>query len=443
VSLSPGLSSHEESSIIAAAAAYSTPLFLTFAERLVEAANELESAFPDPWIRSYSLKADPLPWIIAMLSRRGWGANCVSVGEIAAARAAGVPNGAITLEGIGKGNEEFEAVITAASSGSPFRWIAVESLDEVHALTAAFKRQGSLDCATTGVLVRLNPSIEPGTIDGLAVGRGNSKFGTDRAELRAAAQAIADSDVPLQLIGIHLHVGSQLQDLRQWRVAVERSLVAYDELILLGLIRPEVHERRGTLCIGGGVPIGLELADGISAPPRAVDFQRAADSAWLSVRGVSPSKRAIEPGRALVAEATMLVARVLHVRRRHETIRGPLALSGTGESSCTQQVVLDAGMTELMRPALYGARHPIHPIQPDSDTATPTAVHGPICESTDAFGAHLLPIGIERGDLVAIAGAGAYADAMWSPYNSRPRPARLVSAGGTVQVVRGRSLLTS
>jgi diaminopimelate decarboxylase len=442
VSPSPGLRSHEESSIIAAAAAHTTPLFLTFEERLDEAAHALESAFPDPWIRSYSLKADPLPWIIELLSRRGWGANCVSVGEIAAARSAGVQNGSITLEGIGKGDEEFEAVISAATSGAPFRWIAVESLDEVHALTAAFKEHRARDCETTGVLVRLNPSIEPGTHVGLAVGRGSSKFGADRTELRAAAKAIMDSEVPLQLIGIHLHAGSQLQDLRQWQVAVERSLAAYDELLSLRLIRPEVHELRGTLCVGGGEPISLEPVGGILATPSAEDFQRAADLAWLSARGVTPPRRAIEPGRALVAEATMLIARVLHVRRRHETIRGPLALSGSGESACTQQVILDAGMGELIRPALYGARHPIHPIQPDSNASTPTAVHGPICESTDAFGAHLLPIGIERGDLVAIAGAGAYADAMWSPYNSRPRPARLLSAGETIQVVRERTSLT-
>jgi diaminopimelate decarboxylase len=152
--------------------------------------------------------------------------------------------------------------------------------------------------------------------------------------------------------------------------------------------------------------------------------------------------RAIEPGRALVAAGTYLVTRVLHVRERVEVVSGPLALPGASVSSCEQQVILDAGMGELIRPALYGARHPVLPISSGSGAVRLSAVHGPICESTDALGAHDLPEGIARGDLLAIAGAGAYADAMWSPYNGRPRPARLLlGVNGELSELRGRGLI--
>ena len=141
-----------------------------------------------------------------------------------------------------------------------------------------------------------------------------------------------------------------------------------------------------------------------------------------------------------VATATHLVARVLHIRRRTEVVSGPLALPGASESICERQVILDAGMGELIRPALYGARHPVISIAARSGARLVSAVHGPICESTDALGAHELPAELSRGDLIAIAGAGAYADAMWSPYNSRPRPARLLlRADGELSELRTRS----
>ena len=408
----------------AAARTTPTPFYLTSEHALATAAGHLESAFPDPWVRSYSLKADPLPGIVRLLADRGWGANCVSRGEVDAARSAGVPNARITLEGIGKGPEEFGAAIDACESGEPFRWVAVESLDETAALLAAISSRGSRSAPPMRLLLRLNPSIEPGTHAGLAVGRGSSKFGSDRAELVEAARLIAASGHGAELIGIHLHAGSQLRDLRAWETAVERSLATYAELVSNGLIDAATHARHGTLCIGGGEPVALDGSDDPAAQANA--FRAAADAAWSRAQGPTPRVRAIEPGRAVVATATHLVARVLHIRRRTEVVSGPLALPGASESICERQVILDAGMGELIRPALYGARHPVLAVAASSGAPRVSAVHGPICESTDALGAHELPAELSRGDLIAIAGAGAYADAMWSPYNGRPRPARLL-----------------
>ena len=417
-----------------------TPFYLTSETEIAAAAAHLEEAFPDPWVRSYSLKADPLPAIVSLLKERGWGANCVSLGEINAARSASVPNSQITLEGIGKGPEEFDAAIAAAADGAPFRWVALESADETRALIAAVQACEAPLSTPIRVLLRLNPSIEPGTHAGLAVGRGSSKFGSDLAEITAAARLIAADGAGIELIGIHLHAGSQLRDLREWQTAVERSLAAYAGLVREGLIREEAHRGHGTLCVGGGEPVTLDGRDDPAEQARA--FRAAADAAWSGARGPVPPVRAIEPGRALVAAGTYLVARVLHVRERVEVVSGPLALPGASVSSCERQVILDAGMGELIRPALYGARHPVLPISSGSGAVRLSAVHGPICESTDALGAHDLPEGIARGDLLAIAGAGAYADAMWSPYNGRTRPARLLlGVNGELSELRARGLV--
>lgn len=414
-----------------------TPFFLTSETEITAAAAHLEAAFPDPWVRSYSLKADPLPDLVRLLAARGWGANCVSLGEINAARSAGVPNAQITLEGIGKGPEEFHAALSAASGGAPFRWVALESLDETAAFIAAIQAQGAHTAVPIRVLLRLNPSIEPGTHAGLAVGRGSSKFGSDLSELTAAARLTAEDRAGVELIGVHLHAGSQLRDLREWKIAVERSLAAYAGLVSEGLIREESHRDYGTLCVGGGEPVALDESDNPAAQARA--FRAAADAAWGSASGPVPPVRAIEPGRALVTAGTYLVARVLHVRDRTEVVSGPLALPGASSSSCERQVILDAGMGELIRPALYGARHPVLPISSPGGPTRLSAVHGPICESTDALGAHQLPAGIARGDLLGITGAGAYSDAMWSPYNGRPRPTRLLlGVTGKLSELRAR-----
>ena len=417
-----------------------TPFYLTIETEIAAAASHLEAAFPDPWVRSYSLKADPLPAIVSLLKECGWGANCVSLGEINAARSAGVLNAQITLEGIGKGPEEFDAAIAAATAGAPFRWVAIESLDEARALAAAVQKCLTPLSTPIRVLLRLNPSIEPGTHAGLAVGRGSSKFGSDLAEITAAARLITADGAGIELIGIHLHAGSQLRDLREWQTAVERSLAAYAGLVNEGLITEAAHQQHGTLCVGGGEPVALDGSDDPAAQARA--FRAAADVAWSGASGPVPPVRAIEPGRALVAAGTYLVARVLHVRERAEAVSGPLALPGALESSCERQVILDAGMGELIRPALYGARHPVLPISSRDGSTRLSAVHGPICESTDALGAHQLPDGIARGDLLAITGAGAYADAMWSPSNGRPRPARLLlGVNGELSELRARGLV--
>jgi diaminopimelate decarboxylase len=391
-----------------AARRFGTPLYVTDLAVLAESAAAVRGAFPDPWLRQFSVKANDVPAIIAAVAAHGFGANVVSRGEWAAATRAGVPNDRITLEGIGKTPADLRAAARAAGDGRPLRWVAIESPEEAAALAAIAGRQPGIRLE---VLYRLNPDVQPETQAGLAVGIGGSKFGMTGTELAAAIEAGGGPTGPLRPRGIHIHVGSQLGAVDAWRDAVRRALA------VAALWRGSISTF-DTLDVGGGFPV---FATGTPAPDPARfarEVQPLLDAVPVERR---PLRLAVEPGRFLVARAGWLVARVLHVRDRGG-----------------RQVVLDAGMTELVRPALYGARHPIaalsslgRSIDDGPATLEPTRVEGPICESTDSLGTHDLPP-LRRGDLVAIADAGAYGASQSSTYNGRPRPAQVLldSQGG-------------
>jgi diaminopimelate decarboxylase len=347
----------------------------------------------------------------------------VSSGEWALARRAGVPNDRISLEGIGKTPADLAAAARATAEGKPLTWVAIESPEEAAALADAVRRavgHGSrLD-----VLYRLNPDVAPETLTGLAVGAGGSKFGMTETEIGEAITAGGGPDGPLRPRGIHLHVGSQLGAVDAWRDAVRKALS------LAALWRGTIPSF-DTVDLGGGFPV-RPRGEPSPAPERfARELPALLDTIPPDRR---PTRLAIEPGRALVARAGWLVARVLHVRDR-----------------AGRQVVLDAGMTELIRPALYGAHHPIvaltslgRPVAGRDPTVgapgapEPARVEGPVCESTDSLGTHDLPP-LRRGDLVAIADAGAYAASLGSAYNGRPRPPQvLLASDGTLSLGRRR-----
>lgn len=406
-----------------AAGRFGTPVFVTDEAALDAASTAIRGAFPDPWIRQYSVKANDVPGIVGLVAARDFGANVVSSGEWAAARAAGVPNGRITLEGIGKTDRDLRAAVRASATGEPLLWVALESLDEAERL-AELAAAGPGRRAPIDVLFRLNPDVAPETQRGLAVGAGGSKFGMTADELTHAVDAIRAGTRAGWLTprGVHLHVGSQLGAVDAWRDGVRRALAT------LALVRGSVPGF-DTLDVGGGFPV---RPHGEPAPDPA-RFARELPPLLEAVPADRrPVRFATEPGRFLVARAGWLVARVLHVRERD----GPL-------------VVVDAGMTELIRPALYGAIHPIvaltsrgRAVEGREPTAG-TRVEGPICESTDLLGEHDLPA-LRRGDLVAIRDAGAYAASLSSSYNGRPRaPQVLLAADGNLRLLRRRGSAAS
>lgn len=337
---------------------------------------------------------------------------------------AGVPNERTTLEGIGKTAADLAAAARAAADGRPLRWIAIESPEEAAVLADEAARVGA---PPIDVLYRLNPDVAPETLTGLAVGAGSTKFGMTETEIAAAIDAGGGPGGRLRPRGIHLHVGSQLGAVDAWRDAVRKTLA------LAALWRGSI-DTFDTVDLGGGFPV----APGGEPAPTPARFARELGPLLDAVPADRrPVHMAIEPGRVLVARAGWLVAGVLHVRDR-----------------AGRQVVLDAGMTELIRPALYGAHHPVHaltslgrPVDFLSDgrssSLAPARVEGPICEATDALGTHDLPP-LQRGDLVAIADAGAYAASQGSTYNGRPRPPQvLLGADGKVTLGRRRGSLAS
>ena len=364
--------------------------------------------------------------MIAAIAANGFGANVVSRGEWAQATRAGVPNDRTTLEGVGKTPADLRAAARAAATGRPLRWIAIESPEEATALAHEATRAGA---PRLDVLYRLNPDVAPETLTGLAVGAGGTKFGMTETEIAAAIDAGGGPDGPLRPRGIHLHVGSQLGAVDAWRDAVRRALA------LAALWRGSI-ETFDTVDLGGGFPVGPAAQPAPSPERFARELGPLLEAVPADRR---PARLAVEPGRVLIARAGWLVARVLHVRDR-----------------AGRQVVLDAGMTELIRPALYGARHPIHALTSLGRAVdglahegrrvadlSPARVEGPICESTDSLGTHDLPA-LARGDLVAIADAGAYGASLGSTYNGRPRPPQiLLGVDGTMTIGRRRGSLAS
>ena len=409
-----------------AAARFGTPYYLYDLRRLDADAARLRAAFPDPWLRLYSLKANGLPALIDRLPGAGFGATVVSAGELSLAHRAGFPAATIALEGIGKGVAELRAAVAAARGGKPLLWLSLESPDEARALSVLARRARRAD-VRLDVLVRINPQVHPETHGGLAVGAAGSKFGILPDELPELIDAGGGADGPLRWRGIHLHIGSQLGAVDAWRSAVRVGLR------LLSLQRAALPDF-DTLDLGSGFAVDYGVEG--SAPGPEVFAEAAADEVAALPEDARPRRLAIEPGRAVVAASGWLVGRVLHVRERADAA-GP-----------TRLVVLDTGMTELIRPALYGAEHPMvaltslgMPPGPSADWSI-ARVDGPVCESTDQLGIARLPP-LTRGDLVAIGVVGAYGSSMASTYNGRPRPPELGWDGERIISLRPRGRIAS
>jgi diaminopimelate decarboxylase len=399
-----------------------TPLYAYDGRQLEADARAVARAFPDPWVRLYSVKANPVPGVVARVAALGFGASAVSRGEGSLALRAGLPPSSVALEGVGKSPADLRWTVDLAASGRPLLWVSVESPEEAADLARLARRWLRTD-QVLDALVRINPDVEPDTHEGLAVGRRESKFGLSPEEASSVLATLGPQG-PVRWRGVHVHAGSQLRSVEAWSEAVRAALEVFAR-------HAGALPHWDTLDLGGGFPV-----DPWEEVPGPDAFAQAAAAVLREVpEERRPARLAVEPGRAVVARAGWLVARVLHVRRR--------------EPAGGRQVVLDAGMTELVRPALYGARHPIVALTSHGRPADPglpvaeCVVEGPVCESTDRLGVALLPP-LRRGDLVAVGHAGAYASAMSSTYNGRPRPPEvLLEPDGSRTVLRRRATLRS
>ena len=355
-----------------------------------------QAAFAPLGVRSaYALKANALPALLARVRQSGLAAEAGSLGELKLAQRAGYPAGERILNGNGRTADEAEF---AAREG--VHSVNADHIDELSLLQEHAARAGT----RVRVALRVNPGISTHGHAYVATGHEEAKFGVAPAEA-LAAWAARDRWPALRLDGLHLHVGSQLLD----PGPLERAAETARELV-------EESARRGTplslVNLGGGFGVDYSGA-GAEFPLEAHAVRLANRLEALRLEWV------MEPGRWLVAPAGVLLSEVLWVKRRPDARGVPRRF-----------VVLAAGMNDLIRPALYQARHRIVPVRRRAGPAEPATVVGPVCESADVFEREALLPPLERGDVVALLDAGAYGAVMSSNYNGRGRLAELTVEGG-------------
>ena len=349
----------------------------------------------------YAPKANSSLAVLAVLASLGAGADAVSEGEMRLALAAGIPPDRIVFEGPGKTRGELGFAL-AAGIGQ----VTVESEQELLALDSIARELG---CRARAA-IRVNPDVEAGTHGKISTGRAGDKFGV-AIDAVPGLFARASEMEGLCMIGVSMHIGSQLPRLDPLGEAFHRLAGLVDLLRAAGHAIDRID-------IGGG--IGVPYGDG-TVPPSPGEYGVLVRSVFsrLGARVV------VEPGRLIAANAGMLLARVLWVK----------------ESGGRRIAILDAGMNDLLRPALYDAFHAILPVrEPAPGVPLREAdVVGPICETGDAFARGRALPALEEGDLVVFLGAGAYAASMASEYNSRPRVAEVMVSGDRSALTRPRA----
>lgn len=378
-----------------------TPTYAYNAAVIRERHAALTAAFGDlPHRTCFAVKANGNLAVLRLLARLGAGADIVSGGELLRAIAAGFPPERIVFSGVGKTDEELLAALTVGVGH-----VNVESLAELRRLAMLAELQGVR--ATVGI--RVNPDVTAATHPYISTGKGGLKFGIPTDQLDEAL-AILDEASHLTLGALAMHLGSQITDPAPWVKGLERLLT------LLGRARAAGHAPT-TLDIGGGLGIRYHA----ETPLAPADWI----GPLVPMLRESGCTVQVEPGRYLVGPAGVLLTRVVHRKR-----------SGGREIA-----IVDAGMNDLLRPALYQAWHEIVPVEPTAGEAVATDIVGPVCETGDFLALERPLPPVAAGGALAVLGAGAYAFAMSSNYNTRARAAEVLVDGDRWAVVRPRERL--
>ncbi|RVV97000.1 diaminopimelate decarboxylase [Mesobaculum littorinae] len=392
----------EDVSIDEIARAVGTPFYCYSAATLTRHFHLFEEALAGmDHLICYSVKANSNQAVLTLLGRLGAGMDVVSGGEYARARAAGVPGERIVFSGVGKTRDEMRAALAGG-----IRQFNVESLPEMRALSEVAVEMGT----RAPVAVRINPDVDARTHEKISTGRKEDKFGIPIA--RAPEVYAEAAQLPgLEVVGVDVHIGSQLTDLEPYRAAY--TLVAD----LVETLRAQGHAIR-RLDLGGGLGIPYERSN--AAPPLPLDYGQVV----RDTVGHLGCEIEIEPGRLVAGNAGLLVASVIWVK----------------EGEGRRFLILDAAMNDLIRPAMYGAWHDLVPVVEPAPGVemTPHDVVGPVCESSDTFARArpMPPVG--EGDLVGFRSAGAYGAVMSSEYNTRPLIPEVMVSGDHFAVIRRR-----
>jgi diaminopimelate decarboxylase len=387
------------------AARCGTPAYLYDLDGMRKAARDLAGGLGEgPVLIAFATKANSAAPVLKALFAEGCGADVVSGTELALAEKAGLPPSKIVFSGVAKQTFEIDRAIGTGPHGiHAIQAESVEEIARIGARAAALGRRARIS-------LRINPGIAIDTHAHVATGHDAAKFGIARGDLEGAFAAI-DADPRIALVGVSAHIGST-------QTTTEPYIAAARVLFEVARAREAAKGPLEFVDAGGG--FGIDYGNGCPAAP--ADFGRALRALQKEV-GASHLQLLVEPGRALVGPYGVLVASVIQPK--------------VSRSSGRRWLMIDAGMNDLIRPALYQARHRIEPLSDDGSPRATFRVVGPICESSDDFGAYELPADKVPSHVV-IRDAGAYGFTMSSNYNGRPLPAEVFVSGGRVVEVFGR-----
>lgn len=393
-------------SLAALARRFGTPLYVDSADHILERLSLFEQALAGrEHLICYAVKANSALAILKLLAHRGAGFDIVSGGELERVLAA-VPEAVarVVFSGVGKTASEIDLALQ-----SGILQFNVESEAELALLAARARKLKQ----KARFALRVNPDVFAETHPYISTGLREHKFGIDIRQARRIYNQAAGNRW-LAAHGVSVHIGSQIRSADPFGAAMERVARLVRELERDGI-------RIKSVDAGGGLGIDYHGAPGFDPKAQVQEYARALES---SLRGLDV-QLLLEPGRFLVAQAGVLLARVLYVKR-----------NGTKTF-----VVTDAAMNDLIRPALYQAFHEIVPVAPRAGRASAVDIVGPVCETGDFLARDRKLKPVEPGDLLAVLDAGAYGMAQSSNYNSRPRPAEVLLHGADVNLIRRRETI--
>jgi diaminopimelate decarboxylase len=381
--------------------AVGTPAYVYSTATLERHYRVFAESFPADALIAYSVKANGNLAVLKTLARLGAGADVVSVGELEKALLAGIPPQRIVFSGVGKTRPEMARALAAG-----IHQFNVESEPELEALNEVAKSRD----ATAPITIRINPDIDAHTNAKITTGTSEVKFGIPWRRARDAYR-MAASLPAIRVVGVDVHIGSQITSLQPFEAAFERIAE------LIGQLRSDGHEI-ARADFGGGLGVPYDPAEPSPPDPLAYAKMIAHVAGRLGVSLI------LEPGRLIAANAGILLSRVIYVKR--------------GEARTF--LVIDAGMNDLIRPALYGAHHEIVPVQERVGDEAPEIydIVGPVCETADLFARDRAMPRMKSDDLVALLTAGAYGAVMASAYNARPPAPEVLVRGEEWSVVRPR-----
>jgi len=389
-------------SLSAIAAAAGTPVYVYSAAVLRQRYRDLDAAFGDyPHAIHYAFKANSTRALVTELRALGSAVDAVSMWEVEVALAVGFTPRQIVFDGVGKSDAELESAVSL-----DLKAINVESSGELARVEAMAARTG----VVARVAIRVNPDIDAKSHPHISTGLKINKFGIPADDVVALLPGLKDHPA-LRLVALHVHVGSQITSMDPIRGAAAR---------LAGLARSATNAGVTLEYVDAGGGLGISY-DGGPVP----SFREYASAFVDEIRPLR-LPIVVEPGRSILGPAGALVARVLDLKPR---------------TASSEFAVIDAGMTELMRPALYNAFHLIEPVVARPGGVKQYELVGPVCESGDVVGRDRTLTPLAVGDLVAIRDAGAYGAVMASNYNRRPLPPEVLVDNGAWRVIRRRQTL--